>query len=272
MPKALSAELLKMLKDKEEQDGKKGAGSGDSNIVKLEIGAQTFRIVKPKDGDFLRRVFLHYGFGRPFMCARKNFDEDCPACRLASNLMKENTKESLAESKKLYSKEYYFSPVVVREKPEDSPKWWSYNFEFHTDLRAKLVNPQYGDVTDTDEGTDIIVTKKTPKETGTEFGKINKEWSRAVSKLAESDEAVKKLLDSVPDFHQVFPRKSTEEIQSIVDKFMSKSDNAPEDVPGAEPAGSSETAQYGAAPAVEKTGNPDIDAAFASVEEDADKQ
>ena len=84
-----------------------------------------------------------------------------------------------------------------------------------------VLDPDYGDITDSETGTDIVLNYDVPGTPGS-FPKTTLKPRRRPSVLC--DDAVADcdaLLDSVPDIGGLFERKTTEDIQAILDDFLS---------------------------------------------------
>ena len=84
-----------------------------------------------------------------------------------------------------------------------------------------VLDPDYGDITDAETGTDVVLNYDVPGTPGS-FPKTTLKPRRRPSVLC--DEAVAdcdELIDSVPDIGSLFERKSTDDIQAILDDFLS---------------------------------------------------
>ena len=100
-----------------------------------------------------------------------------------------------------------------------------------------VLNPEYGDITDPEAGTDLTITYGKP--TGASFPVTNITPRRRSSPLCpEGPEKCSEVLESIPDFEELFAgsRKTFAEVQSMLDEFL-LGDTNPEEV-------SSETTKY----------------------------
>ena len=99
-----------------------------------------------------------------------------------------------------------------------------------------MLDPDYGDITDPETGTDIVLNYDIPGTPGS-FPKTTLKPRRRPSVLC--DEAVAdcaELLDSVPEIESLFDRKSSDDVQTLLDGYLS-SDSSSE-------SRSSETTKY----------------------------
>jgi hypothetical protein len=102
-------------------------------------------------------------------------------------------------------------------------------------LLGYVLDPEYGDITDSNEGTDIVVTYSKPTRPGA-YPQTSMKMKRSSSPLLDDAERVPALLETIPDIMGLFKRSTPEEIDQILDAFLSGDS-------GAE-ARSSETAKY----------------------------
>lgn len=197
-----------------------------NKVLKLEIGEQTFRIVPTSDGETFYEVHFHYlKYGIP--CLKKNWNEDCPICEEASRLWNDSDPETKQESqitaKKLFVKQRYYAPVVVRGKEEDGVKIFSFGVSNYKKFIDDLTDPDVGDFTDIFEGRDIKVKKVPAKGPGTYPEVICK--LKSPSPLVKTKEEALKILETIPDIiAEVAPKKSSKEMVEELDKFLKPSE------------------------------------------------
>jgi len=236
----------------------RGEGSEDRNSVwfKPDEGEQTIRIIPTSDGDPLKEMYFHYNVGDHrggIPCPKRNFGDRCPICDFASSVWKEgvdnNDEESKKLAKSLFVRARFFSPVVVRGREEEGIKVYGYGKRAYELLLGYILDPEYGDITDTLEGTDISLTYTKPTTPGA-YPQTSLKMRRNTSPLLEDKEAISALLDSMPDFDGLFERKTPEEIDAILDEQLAGDMSAE--------SRSSETTRYNNT----KEATSDVDRAF----------
>lgn len=237
-------------------------GNGKTNFLKIEEGKKyQIRVVLPADGDPFKEFWFHYEIGKnSILCPKKNFSEECAICNFASKLYKENTEESNKMAKKFLARQRFFSPVVVRGEEKEGIKVWGYGKNAYQDLINLVLNPDYGDITDPEQGTDLALS--TSKAPGQSFPMTKITPARKTSKLCQGNSSdCKELLDTLPDFEKLHTRKTTEEVATILDEYLS-GDHSEEDTEKE----SSEVSKFGAKPvakvAAKKVEKNAVDAAF----------
>jgi len=232
-------------------------GAGNNNFWKPQDGDQTIRIVPTADGDPFKEYWFHYNVGKNagFLCPKKNHGKDCPVCDFAWHIMGEakqnNDAETLKLSKSLLPRQRFFSPVLVRGEEDKGVRVWGYGKLAYENLIQLVLNPDYGDITDTETGTDLVLNYGKPP--GASFPQTKLQPRRRTSPLTEGadDTKTQEMLDSIPEFKDLFEVKETSEIETMLDGFLSGQDTNPEE-------NSSETTRY------KSTSNEatDVDAAF----------
>jgi|TARA_Y100001937_G_scaffold127457_1_gene199782 hypothetical protein len=232
-----------------------GQRDGDSLFFKPEEGDQDIRIVPTADGDPLKEMYFHYNVGEHkggILCPKRNFGERCPVCDFASAVWKESSETNDDEGKKLakslFVRARYFSPVVLRGRESEGIKVYGYGKKAYELLLGYILDPEYGDITDTQEGTDITLTYTKPTTPGA-YPQTSMKMRRNTSSLLEDTEAIPALLDRMPDFGSLFERKTPEEIDTILDEQLVN--------PSSAESLSSETTAYG-----KSSSASDVDKAF----------
>jgi hypothetical protein len=237
------------------KNGTKPTGKS-STMWRPKAGDQNIRILPTADGDPFREFHFHYNLGKNpgIYCNKRNDNSECAICDFASKLWREGVESDDSnlknEAKKLFARKRYYSPVLVRGTESEGVKIWAYGKTAYETLLGYVLDPDYGDITDPQTGTDIKLTYTLASGPGA-FPKTALQPRRRPSVLC--DDAIadcQELLDSVPKIDNLFDRKSPEEVQELLNNYLS-SDNSAE-------ASSSETQRY------KKQDGSNVDQAFAA--------
>tara|TARA_E500000331_G_scaffold237771_1_gene228118 strand:+ start:684 stop:1427 length:744 start_codon:yes stop_codon:yes gene_type:complete len=210
---------------------------GQRNVFwRPQDGDQTVRIVTPEDGDPFKDFYFHYNVGNAsgFLCPKKNYGEECAVCNFVRALYDESTEESIKMAKSLTARQRFFSPVVVRGEEKDGVRIWGYGKTAYETLLNLVLNPDYGDITDVDEGTDLTVNYGKPA--GASFPQTKIQPRRRTSALVENPEQLAELLNNIPEFEALFEKKNPADVEALLDAFLSDDEDAE--------ARSSETVRY----------------------------
>lgn len=221
---------LDMSKMKDRMSSLKSNGSDKSAFWRPEDGDQTIRIVPTADGDPFKDYWFHYNVGTNsgFLCPKKNFGDGCPVCEFATKLYKEGTTDSIKMAKSLFSRQRFFSPVLVRGQEEEGVRVWGYGKMAYENLLHLVLNPEYGDITDVDDGTDLVLNYGKPA--GATFPQTKLTPRRRNSSLCEDLNPKKcaELLESIPEFDSLFERQTSEAVGKMLDEFLLSDEDAEE--------------------------------------------
>ena len=239
---------LDMKKMRQKYADLKNRGSGGKTFFwRPQDGDQVIRIVPTADGDPFKEYWFHYNLGKTsgFLSPKKNFGEDDPLDAFVRSLYREGTEESIKMAKTLSARQRFFAPVIVRGEEDQGVKIWGFGKTVYETILNLVLNPEYGDITDPESGTDLTLNYGKPQ--GAQFPQTKLTPKRRSSPLLEDQARTKEALESIPDFSTVFERKTPAQVQTILDEFLLGEEDA-ESV-------SSETTKYSKA-------SSDVDKAF----------
>ena len=186
----------------------------------------TIRIVPTADGDPFKEFWVHYGLGdtRPFLSPKKSFGVDDPLHTFVRQLFSEDTESSNKMARDLMAKQRFAAPVIVRGEEELGVRIYQFGKTVYADLLDLVFNPEYGDITDVEGGTDL----KIKCVQGARFPETTVTPSRHISPLCGptcgGDERTAELLNEIPDFDNLYEKKTPEEIQVMLDAWLSGPD------------------------------------------------
>jgi len=229
---------IDMKKMRERKLALENKGGNNNRFWRPQDGEQTIRIVPTADGDPFKDYWFHYNVGNNpgFLSPKRNFGEDCPLDSFVRQLWQEGTDESKRMAKKLSARQRFFAPVVVRGEEDQGVRIWGFGKQVYETLLNLVLNPEYGDITDAEQGTDLVLTYGKPA--GATFPVTQLTPRRRSSALCPEPEKCREMLETIPDFDEVFAssRKSFAEVQAMLDEFL-LGDSDPEE-------NSTETTKY----------------------------
>ena len=208
----------------------KSAGGGSSTQYwKPQEGENVIRVVPTADGDPFKEFWLHYNIGGEsgFLCPNKNHGESCAVCDFVRSVYRD--KSSSEEDRKLASsmsaKQRFYTPVVDRAAESEGVKIYSYSKKVYEALLGLVLNPEYGDISDPKDGIDLTIThgKTDPKQL---YAMSTVMPRRKSSALSTDKEQMKTFMDHNTDFSALFTKKTSGEIQEILDKHFSSSEES----------------------------------------------
>lgn len=212
----------------------KNRGEKDSVFWRPDDGEQTIRIVPTADGDPFKEYWFHYNLGKNpgFLSPKRNFGIEDPLNDFVRQLFKDGTDDSVKMAKDLMARQRFFAPVLVRGEEDRGVQIWGFGKMAYQQLLELVLNPDYGDITDTEEGTDLEI--KYEKPAGASFPKTTITPRRRTSPMCSdavggTDECAK-LLESIPDFDSLFERKTPAEVQELLNKYLDGESASNDDV------------------------------------------
>ena len=240
----MAIDLDKMKARKAALEGKGGGGNRDT-FWRPQDGEQTIRIVPTADGDPFKDFWFHYNVGNNpgFLSPKKNFGEDDPLNDFVRKLFNEGTEESIKMAKSLMARQRFFSPVLVRGEEDRGVRIWGYGKQVYEQLLNLVLNPEYGDITDTETGTDLVLHYGKPP--GASFPQTKLTPRRRSSVLCDDavggDDRCAELLESIPEFDTLFERKTPEEVGALLDAYLLGEEGTTEDTNTTTPPPSTDT-------------------------------
>jgi len=211
---------INLAKMKEKLDALENRGQKKSVFWRPEDGEQTIRIVPTADGDPFKEYWFHYNLGKNagFLSPKKNFGEEDPLNDFIRQLYKDGSEDSVKMAKNLSARQRFFAPVVVRGEEDQGVRLWGFGKTAYRELLGLVLNPEYGDITDVTEGTDLTIQYGKPP--GAQFPQTSITPRRKPSPLAGSEAEISAFLDQIPDFTEVFERKTPQQVQNMLDEFL----------------------------------------------------
>ena len=195
---------INLAKMKEKLDALENRGQKKSVFWRPEDGEQTIRIVPTADGDPFKEFWFHYNLGKNagFLSPKKNFGEEDPLNDFIRQLYKDGSEDSIKMAKNLSARQRFFAPVIVRGEEDQGVRLWGFGKTAYRELLGLVLNPEYGDITDVTEGTDLTIQYGKPP--GAQFPQTSITPRRKPSPLAGAEAEISAFLDQIPDFTEVF--------------------------------------------------------------------
>lgn len=203
-----------------------GQGKSKVSMWKPEENTEsTVRLISfpDNDGQPFKERYFYYGIGKQRgLLAPNQFGKPDPIQELINKLREEGSKESYDLAKKLYPSMRVYAAVIVRGEEEKGVQIWAFGKKVYTSLINFILDEDYGDITDPFTGRDIRVTST--KVPGKTYADTDVRVRGKETKLAESDDQMKKWLDNIPDVDEMFQLKSYDELESIINSWLNGDD------------------------------------------------
>lgn len=210
----LNMEAMKAKLDSESRS----VNYNNAEYDKLKQGKNVRRILWPKgDSDsFYSEGFLHFNLGEDgntVVTCPKTFGskERCPICEYVEELQKSKNKEDAKLASKLKATRKIYVNTISRDDDEETTKVLPIGVTVLKGLLEAICDPDYGDITDPDEGRDVTITRK-GEGMKTEYSVLIKPKASIVSDELSASE----IEDEMTDLDSLFVKKSYEELQDIL--------------------------------------------------------
>ena len=200
-----------------------GQNSRKNVMWRPEEGSETtVRLIAypDNDGQPFKELMFYYNIGNnPGLLAPYQFGKADPIQELITKLRDEGSKESYELAKKLYPKMRCYAPVVVRGEEDRGVRLWAFGKQVYQTLLNYMLDEDYGDITDPTDGRDVRITcTKTP---GKMWATTDVRPRGKGTPLSEDKSKAKNWLDNIPDVNDMFELKSYEELERIINEWLS---------------------------------------------------
>jgi len=181
------------------------------------------RIIAMPNNDgqpFLDRWY-YYGIGGEkagAILSPHQFGKKDPIQDLINKLREDGSDASRELAKKLYPKMRTYAAVVVRGEEDKGVRLWSFGKMIYQDLLRLMLDEDYGDITDPENGRDIKVSvTKTP---GKQFADTKIQPRANPSPLSKDTSQAKGWLTTVPKIDEYEELMPPEEIEKRVNDWL----------------------------------------------------
>jgi len=171
------------------------------------------------DGQPFKELWFYYNIGNnPGLLAPYQFGNPDPVQELINKLRDDGSKESYELAKKLYPKMRSYAPIVVRGEEEKGVRLWSFGKTVYQSLLNIMLDEDYGDITDPNDGRDVKVScSKMP---GRMWATTEVRPRGKQSSLNSDSNHAKEWMDNIPDVNDLYSLKTYEELEKIINDWL----------------------------------------------------
>ena len=217
------------------------------------------------DGQPFKERWFYYNIGNnPGLLAPYQFGKPDPIQELITKLRDDGSKESYELAKKLYPKMRSYAPVIVRGEEEKGVRLWAFGKTVYQSLLNIMLDEDYGDITDPVEGRDVkVICTKIP---GRMWASTEVRPRGRSSKISDNTDQASSWIENIPNIDEMFSLKTYEELEKIVNDWLSGDDTS-EDVPRGSTASLTEEKSSESSEASGSKKYRSLDEAFADLED-----
>jgi hypothetical protein len=208
---ALKAKLNQFTRTNERSDA----------LWKPTEGKTVVRIVpwkENRENPFIE-LYFHYLGNKTHLSPTSNGNRD-PIVEFADALQSGGTKDDWMQARPFRPKLRTFVPILVRGEEEKGVRFMSFGKIVYTELLSIISDPDYGDITDVQNGRDIVIEYIPQEKSDTNFAKTMVRPKPNQTPLADSPEKIQKFLTDQPDVKAIFKEPSYEELKVALERYL----------------------------------------------------
>lgn len=194
-------------------------------------GTSTVRIVPykhDKDGIPFLEYYYHYNISdKPITCPKNTFGNPCPICELVSAYWK-GSEDDKKIAKSWGARTRIHIPVLVRGEEDRGVRFYSCGTQVYESLLNYLMDPDYENMLDPEEGNDIKISV-TPPTDNNPFPKTDVRVRPKSTPLAATKSEIKELVDGVQDFSELVEILSEKELKELLLKLAGEDSDSNEE-------------------------------------------
>lgn len=188
-------------------------------LWKPELGSNLVRFVPAKynpEYPFLE-MFFYYDLEKYPVISPISFGLPDPIVEMAEKLKSTGDTEDWILGKNLEPKLRTYAPVLVRGKEKEGVKYYGFGKTVFEELLKLIDDPDYGDITDPKQGTDITI--EYTKNEGDNFPTTTLRPKRNISPMTDDPEVLESVKEMVlPE--DIWTAPSYEEMQSKLEAYV----------------------------------------------------
>jgi hypothetical protein len=114
-----------------------------------------------------------------------------------------------------------FVPVIVRGEEAEGVKFWGFGKEVYQELLGVIADPDYGDITDPENGRDITIEFLSAEEAGRSFPKTNIRVKPNTSPVSENKNVLESVANSQAEITEIYQELGYDELKEALEKWVS---------------------------------------------------
>jgi hypothetical protein len=172
----------------------------------------------PDGQPFAERWFYYIGDNAGIL-APNQFGKPDPINDLIRKLYSSGKPDDRNLAKKLAPKMRCYAPVIVRGEEDKGVQVWSFGKLVYQRMLSFFLDEEVGDILSPTEGFDLKVS--ITKQPGKQFNDTTVDPARRPSKLHEDAKQMETWLNTIPNLDDMYRLKTTQEIETILNNWLS---------------------------------------------------
>jgi hypothetical protein len=175
-----------------------------------------------KENPFIELLF-HYGINNKTYLSPSSFGRPDPIVEFAEKLKRMGDKEDWKAAKKMEPKLRTFVPVLVRGEEGEGVRFWGFGKTVYQEILGYIADPDYGDITDPNEGRDIVVEIVSAEDSGTSYPVTTIRVKPKETPMADTKEVTDKFLNEQKNITELYSELSYAELKSVLEGWLNPS-------------------------------------------------
>jgi hypothetical protein len=175
-----------------------------------------------KENPFIELLF-HYGINNKTYLSPSSFGRPDPIVEFAEKLKRMGDKEDWKAAKKMEPKLRTFVPVLVRGEEGEGVRFWGFGKTVYQEILGYIADPDYGDITDPNEGRDIVVEIVSAEDSGTSYPVTTIRVKPKESALTDNKETTDKFLNEQKNITELYSELSYAELKNVLESWLNPS-------------------------------------------------
>jgi len=197
-------------------------------LWKPNLGEHKIRCLPWKnsaDGQpFAERWFYYIGDNAGIL-APNQFGKPDPINDLIRKLYSSGKPDDRVLAKKLQPKMRCYAPVIVRGEEDKGVHVWAFGKLVYQRMLGFFLDEEVGDILSPTEGFDLKVS--ITKQPGKQFNDTTVDPARKSTPLHSDSAMAQKWLDNIPNIDDMYRLKSTQEIEAVLNNWLSGGGSEP---------------------------------------------
>ena len=193
-----------------------------SNLWKPTPGKHQVRVVPYKfspENPFIE-LFFHYNINNKTYLSPSSFGRPDPIVEFAEKLKRMGDKEDWKAAKKMEPKLRTFVPVIVKGEESEGVRFWGFGKTVYQELLGYIADPDYGDITDVDNGRDITIEYTSADDAGTSYPVTTVRVKPNQTPLSEDSSVQTNFMENQTNITDIYSELSYDELKSVLEGWL----------------------------------------------------
>ena len=172
-----------------------------------------------KENPFIE-LYFHYNINHKTYLSPISFGRPDPIVEFADKLKRMGDKEDWKAAKAMEPKLRTFVPVLVRGEESEGVRFWGFGKTVYQELLGYIADPDYGDITDVNEGRDITIEYVSAEDAGTSYPVTTIRIKPKETPLAETQEQISSMIGGQSEITEIYQELSYAELKNVLEGWL----------------------------------------------------